>query len=213
MYFPKTPEWIIRMFPGLTWRIPGESPVIYLTFDDGPHPEITDWVLDLLEKYNAEATFFLIGKNVRTYPETAEKILKRNHRIGNHTFSHKNGWNTPLKEYLGEVRNGQQAIADVLGIQALWFRPPYGKLRFSQLRSLKNTHKIAMMDILCGDFDTTRNAAFCTENVIRNYQNGSIVVFHDSEKAFPRLKETLPQVLAFCKENGILCKALPESIG
>lgn len=210
MYFPKTPEWIIRIFSDFAWRIPEEKPVIYLTFDDGPHPEITEWVLDLLEEYDAKATFFLIGKNVIAYPETGKKIIERNHQIGNHTFSHKNGWTTSLKAYMEEVQKGQQAISEYLGIHPKWFRPPYGKLQFSQWRKTRKTHKIAMMDILCGDFDTTREASFCTENVLNNYQNGSIVVFHDSEKAFPRLKETLPKVLQFCKENQILCKALPD---
>ncbi len=210
MYFSKTPAWIIRLFSGLTWRIPEEKPVIYLTFDDGPHPEITPWVLSLLKNYNAKATFFLIGKNVTLYPETALSIKAAKHLIGNHTFSHKDGWKTPLSVYMEDVQKGESVITPIIGTKPLWFRPPYGRLRFGQLRQVKKKYRIAMMDILCGDFDTTKDAAFCIRNIVENYQNGSIVVFHDSEKAFPRLRETLPAILTFCQENGIQCKKLPE---
>ena len=209
MYFSKTPEWIIKVFPGITWRIPEEKPTIYLTFDDGPHPKATDFVLNQLNKYGANASFFLIGKNVEKYPETARLILEENHCIGNHTYNHVNGWNTPLDVYMNEVGKGKEVIENHLGISPLWFRPPYGKLTFGQMKAVKEKHTIAMMDILCGDFDVTKTGEFCSKNILKNYRNGSIIVYHDSEKAFARMTESLPDILRFCQEKGIECKALP----
>ena len=199
-YFVKTPWWMRAAFPSRIWRIKTKDPVIYLSFDDGPHPEITPFILDELKKKNARATFFCIGNNVSRYPRMYQRILDEGHRVGNHTFSHLNGWKTKDEEYLADVSAASKYILSDL------FRPPYGRINTKQVRSLSKAMnrnaRLVMWDVLSGDFDPGNDAQKLVKYVIRGSEPGSIIVFHDNEKAFPRLKEALPEVLRTLSEKG-----------
>jgi peptidoglycan/xylan/chitin deacetylase (PgdA/CDA1 family) len=204
-YLVKTPWWLKRLYPGLLWQMPvasGEK-VIYLTFDDGPHPEATPFALDELKKYNARATFFCIGKNVQEYPQLYRRLLMEGHRVGNHTQNHLNGWKADDKKYLENIREASHLIDSDL------FRPPYGRITRFQAALLKRDisaagavgiddgmgMKVVMWEVLSGDFDQGIDAGQCLKNVIRNTRSGSIVVFHDSGKALNRMSGALPEVL------------------
>lgn len=207
MIYPvKTPAWMRLIYPQALWRMPASDPVLYLSFDDGPHPEITPFVLDCLNRYEARATFFCVGQNVEKYPGTYALLLQQGHRVGNHTFHHLNGWRTPDDHYLDNIQQAGELIRSDL------FRPPYGRIRFSQqrrIRSWQTPLKLVMWDVLSGDFDTGLTAERCTGQVIRHSRPGSIVVFHDSEKAFPRLEKSLPHILKYYHEKGFRFEALP----
>ncbi len=168
---------------------------MYLSFDDGPHPVITPWVLDELKKYDAKATFFCIGKNVQAHGEVYERILLEGHSTGNHTQNHLNGWKTDAKEYLDDVAQAAKVIRSNL------FRPPYGKIRAKQAKLVAGAMqvkeaKIIMWDVLSADFDSTYSPQQCLDNVIQNVRPGSVVVFHDSVKAEKNLKYILPSILS-----------------
>ncbi len=208
-YAVKTPWWLSRfVYPRLTWNIPAtDTPAVYLTFDDGPHPTITPFVLQQLKQYDAKATFFCIGKNVADHPDIYKQILEAQHTVGNHTHNHLNGWHTKTDAYITNVQQAAKHINSRL------FRPPYGRIKRSQAGRLLQAHPqwhIYMWDVLSGDFDTGITAERCTENVLNNIQPGSIVVFHDSEKAWPRMQHALPAVLAYCKQQNWQLKALPQ---
>ncbi len=192
-YFVKTPWLLRKIFPSYTWRIDTAEKAIYLTFDDGPHPRITPFVLDELKKYNARATFFCVGKNVSAYPDVYKQTLEAGHSVGNHTQNHMNGWKTPNDVYLLDVANASRVIESSL------FRPPYGKIRQFQAKHLpsamKRPAKVVMWDVLSADFDYHVSNEQCLQNVVLRSSRGSIVVFHDSEKAFPRMSYALPRVL------------------
>ena len=201
LYFVKTPGYIKKIFPNFIWDIPSNKKVIYLTFDDGPTPEITYWVLKELQKFNAKATFFCIGKNVVNYPDIIENIIIDGHVIGNHTQNHLNGWKTKTSTYVSDVLKTKQIINE-LNIQSL-FRPPYGKIKKRQATELQKLgYQIIMWDVLSADFDTKISKKKCLDNVLNNSVSGSIVVFHDSEKAFEKLKYVLPRVLKYFNEKG-----------
>lgn len=219
MYFTKTPAIAKRLLKEITWSIPTKEKLIYLSFDDGPTPEITEWTLDILKKYNARATFFCIGKNIENHPEIFQKILAENHPIGNHTYDHLNGWKTSAEKYIENVKKceeviGKYSAADkketrITGIPVTdyrlpvtLFRPPYGKILNSQISALKPQYSIIMWDVLSGDFDQKISGEKCFDNVIKNAKNGSIVVFHDSEKASRNLFYALPKVLEYFGEGG-----------
>jgi peptidoglycan-N-acetylglucosamine deacetylase len=201
-YLVKTPWWLKQLYRGLVWQI--RSPrgpvgsrgsaqkVLYLSFDDGPHPVATPFVLDELKKYGAKATFFCIGKNVQEYPQIYRSILMEGHRTGNHTQDHLNGWKVDDKRYLENIRDAARVIDSDL------FRPPYGRIGVLQAHLLQSPpldYKIIMWEVLSADFDRALTGERCARNVIRHARPGSIVVFHDSEKAFDRLREALPKVL------------------
>ncbi|RYZ28101.1 MAG: polysaccharide deacetylase family protein [Chitinophagaceae bacterium] len=200
-YFIKTPWWARAIFSDYVWRIPSREKVVYLTFDDGPHPTITPWVLDQLRQYDAKATFFCIGGNVLKYTNVFERLLLEDHAIGNHTFHHLNGWKTVSEIYLADVAKAAGVI------QSNLFRPPYGKIKRRQALGLEKAinnelAKVIMWDVLSADFDTKISPDECIDNVLKNVQPGSIIVFHDSEKAFPNLEETLPVVLRGLDKSG-----------
>jgi peptidoglycan/xylan/chitin deacetylase (PgdA/CDA1 family) len=199
IYFCKTPGWLKKIYASCTWQIKTDKKIIYLSFDDGPHPEATPFVLDELKKYNARATFFCIGKNVAAHPDIYTRIIDEGHTTGNHTFNHLNGWKTKMDLYLENIAAAQQLISTDL------FRPPYGKITFSQMRLLLNRQqpfKIIMWTVLSGDFDPGISNLQCLHNVISNTGKGSIVVFHDSEKALNKMQFTLPKILAHFTEQG-----------
>ncbi|HQE11230.1 MAG TPA: polysaccharide deacetylase family protein [Flavipsychrobacter sp.] len=206
-YSVKTPSWLPRFFPKeLIWKIPVVDNTIYLTFDDGPNPIATPFVLDVLKQFDVKATFFCIGKNIEAHPEIYQRILDENHVVGNHTYQHYNGWKTNNHQYLKSIFKTQQLIEHKL------FRPPYGRIKISQAKKLvERGWKIIMWDVLSGDFDTTLDSTTCINNVLSNIEQGSIIVFHDSEKAFPRMKEALPDVVAYCKEQGFKMAPLPTN--
>ena len=200
-YVVRMPWWLKKIYSSsLIWRMPADnSNTLYLTFDDGPNPLATPFVLDELRKYDAHATFFCIGRNVKEYPQIYSRILKGGHRVGNHTFDHLNGWRTDDGKYLDNIGEAARLIDSDL------FRPPYGRIGLSQTRLLQEgvrPFKIIMWDVLSADFDRSLSGARCARNVIRYGRPGSIVVFHDSEKAFDRLRVALPAVLEHFSRMG-----------
>ncbi len=178
-----------KVFPKMVWNIPTTEKILFLTFDDGPHPEITPWVLDALKQYNAKATFFCVGENVKRNPVIYQRILMEGHSTGNHTHSHLKGWVTMNKKYFDDVAECSKHIHSKL------FRPPYGKIKPSQARTLHKNYRIIMWDVLSCDYDENISAEKCFQNVESKGKEGSIIVFHDSEKALPRLKYVLPKTL------------------
>ncbi len=201
-YAVKTPWWLKKLYRRCIWHLPtGGEKVLYLSFDDGPHPSITPFVLDQLAQYGAKASFFCIGKNVEAHGDMYRRILAEGHQVGNHTYHHLNGWKTPNPTYLADVAAAAEHIDSPL------FRPPYGRIRFSQIKQLQ-AHRIIMWSVLSGDFDTAISPEKCLRNVTRNASSGDIVVFHDSEKAFERLRVALPGVLQYFSEKGFVFKAI-----
>jgi peptidoglycan-N-acetylglucosamine deacetylase len=196
MYLVKTPPIIKTLFSDFIWNIDTEEKEVFITFDDGPIPELTPWVLDVLAEYGFKASFFCVGDNVRKYPEIYKRIINEGHTIGNHTYNHVNGWLTDQTTYLDNIKK-----CDVL-IQTDFFRPPYGKMRRSQSAVIKNEKTIVMWDVLSGDFDQTISKEKCLSNVIDNYGPGSIIVFHDNIKAETNLKYTLPRFLQHLSDHG-----------
>ncbi len=213
-YWIKTNSFIKKIGYNFTWDIPNTQNKIYLTFDDGPTPEITEWVLNQLQKHQAKATFFCIGNNIEKYPEIFEKTIQEGHAIGNHTFDHSNGWKTSTEDYIENVKLCRLQMADYrwqMAKQNLQpaicklFRPPYGKIKLSQAKKIRQLgYRIIMWDVLSADFDTLITPEQCLENVLKNLKSGSIIVFHDSIKAFQNLEYALPKVLKYLKEKGFV---------
>jgi len=209
-YFVKTPWWLKTIYPSYTWDIKTKEKLIYLTFDDGPHEQATPFVLDQLKKYNAKATFFCVGKNVSALPSVYKQILDDGHTTGNHTYNHLNGWKTADADYLNDVGEAAKIIESSL------FRPPYGRIKSFQAKNLSFVMKdrsaqIIMWDVLSGDFDQNISRERCLQNVVLNARNGSIVVFHDSQKAFPLLEYCLPRALQFFLEKGFRFECLANT--
>ena len=211
-YFIKTPNLIKILFKNWVWSFSKNEKVIYLTFDDGPTPEITEWTLNQLEKHKAQATFFCIGKNIVEHPEIFQKIIKKGHAIGNHTQNHLNNWKTSTSNYLKNIKEAEKNIeiySDSKFSSSKLFRPPYGKIGFISAKKLRSSnYKIIMWDVLSADFDITISPNECLNNVIKNTENGSIVVFHDSVKASNNLKFALPKVLKHYSEKGFVFKKI-----
>ena len=192
-FFIKTPWLVKRFFSHYTWNFSRNEPAVYLTFDDGPHPTITPWVLDQLKTYNARATFFCVGENVARYTDTYNRILAEGHAVGNHTHQHPNGWQTQTEAYIADVKKSADYI------QSSLFRPPYGRIKKAQAAGVKKVlgaqTKIIMWDVLSCDFDPAFSKQQCLQNVVQNAGAGAIIVFHDSEKAALNLMYALPAVL------------------
>jgi peptidoglycan/xylan/chitin deacetylase (PgdA/CDA1 family) len=202
----KTHWTIKKLFSNYVWDIPNKENKVYLTFDDGPTPEITKWTLNQLKNYNAKATFFCIGDNIRKYPEVFKELLKEGHSIGNHTFNHLNGWKTNTKDYIENAKLFEEEYNKLTNKSCTLFRPPYGKIKLSQSKILRKMgYNIIMWDVLSVDFDVTITPAQCLENVLQNISSGSIIVFHDSVKAEENLKYVLPKTLEFLKQKGFVC--------
>jgi len=209
-YFTNTPHFFIRIFSNLTWCFVSDKKQVYLTFDDGPTPFVTEFVLSELKKYNAKATFFCIGKNIEKYPEIFKQIINENHSIGNHTYNHINGWKTDTETYIKNIKKTGNIINLNLKTQnSKLFRPPYGKIKFSQVKKLKKLgYQIIMWDVLSADFDTSINSEKCLDNVLKNTKKGSIVVFHDSIKAQEKAYNVLPKILNYYSKKGFEFKAI-----
>jgi peptidoglycan-N-acetylglucosamine deacetylase len=202
MYYQQTPFFIRKIYHSLEWRINTSKKEIFLTFDDGPNPEITPFVLKELNKYNAKATFFCVGENVDKYPYIYKLILEEGHATGNHTYNHLNGWFTSTIEYAKNVKNCSQIVKSDL------FRPPYGKLTPTQIKHLNKYYRIIMWDVLSCDFDVKVEKKKALSQLLKGSKNGSIVVFHDSEKAKEKLQFMLPRYLDNLAERNYKFKSI-----
>lgn len=192
-----SPFWIRAIYPkSLIWRIQVKKKEVYLTFDDGPVPEVTPLVLEILRKYDIKATFFCVGQNAEKYPEIFRMITKEGHSIGNHTFHHVKAWKTDLKTYLSEVQQCNDIVKSNL------FRPPHGQINYKIAKELGKDYRIIMWSTLSGDFDKTLSGDQCLENAIKHTKPGSIIVFHDSMKAFERMEYALPLYIEYCLGKG-----------
>ncbi len=205
MYLVKTPWLLKKLYPQLTWDADSSSRCIYLTFDDGPIPIVTPFVLNILKQYKAKATFFCIGDNIRKHPEIFEQVKADGHAIGNHTYNHLKGWVTDDKTYVDNFLEADKLIGGNL------FRPPYGRMKRSQSKLIKDMRpemRFIMWNVLSGDFDINLKPEKCLQNVIKNTFSGDIVLFHDSLKAFERLEYALPQAMEYWAGQGYVFKAL-----
>lgn len=212
-YFVKTPDIVQKLFSNYQWKVSTNQKEIYLTFDDGPIPEITPWVLQQLAQFQAKATFFCVGDNITKFPEIYDAVLQEKHGIGNHTFHHLNGWKTNSSYYVEDMDTCgfeiEKQQTPNTATNHLFFRPPYGKITPSQTKKiLQKGYKIIFWDVLSGDFDQSLSKETCLENVIKNTQKGSIIVFHDSEKAFKNLEYVLPRFLEYFSKQGYVFKSL-----
>lgn len=180
----------------LIWSIKTTKKEVFLTFDDGPIPEVTPWVLETLKQYEAKATFFCVGDNVKKHPDVYRMIVDQGHKVGNHTMNHLNGWTNFNKTYFENIEKCNALIHSNL------FRPPYGKIKPSQISHLKNDYRIIMWDVLTKDYDASVTGEYCFEKVKKNCKPGSIIVFHDSIKAEKRLRKALPKSLEYLKQEG-----------
>lgn len=219
----RTPKLAKSLFPDLVWDLPSKEKVIYLTFDDGPTPIITDWTLDVLKQYNAKATFFCIGKNVEAHPEIFNKIIADGHSIGNHTYNHIKGWTTSTENYILNIEKAQKVQSAECRVQSnienskllthnsKLFRPPYGQIKPKQAKTLIQLgYKIIMWMVAAIDWDASVSKEKCLDNVVNNTISGDIVVFHDSIKAANNMQYALPKVLEYFSEKGFKFKCIPE---
>lgn len=204
MRFYKTPQFVRSYYPSLLWDLPS-SDSIYLTFDDGPHPEITPWVLDQLAHFDAKATFFCLGEQIRKHPHLLRQIHDQGHQIGNHTYHHLKGWHVSDQKYIADVDACDQLLNEI-GLASVLFRPPYGRIKKSQIRALSDK-KIIMWSHLSWDFDSKMNLN-CAINKLKKVTPGSIIVFHDSSKAWGKLAQMLPEVLSCYREKGFKIAAI-----
>jgi peptidoglycan/xylan/chitin deacetylase (PgdA/CDA1 family) len=194
---------ILRLFyPSLIWKMPAGKKQLFLTFDDGPHPEITAEVLRILDQYHAKATFFCVGENVKRYPETYKTLLENGHKTGNHSFNHLKGWKNDTNEYCENVAQAAELISSDL------FRPPYGKIKPMQIRKLREEYKIIMWSVLSHDFDKSLHPDDCLKLTMDHVSDGSIIVFHDSEKASERMLYVLPRLLETFSAKGFTFPAI-----
>ncbi|WP_456438463.1 polysaccharide deacetylase family protein [Psychroserpens sp.] len=205
----KTPLIAKKMFPNYVWDIPSNTKELYLTFDDGPTPEITNWTLEILKQYNAKATFFCIGANIKKHPDIFQNIIKDDHAIGNHTQHHVKGWKTKTKAYITEVLEAEEHIELQQSKRSYLFRPPYGQIKPKQGKELMALdYKIIMWDVLSFDWQKEVSGEDCLDNVISKSKEGSIIVFHDSIKASKNMMYALPKVLEYFSEAGFKFKSL-----
>ena len=207
--FTKVPNFIQRFFPNIIWKKTTDEKKIWLTFDDGPEEEVTEYILETLKKLNIKASFFLIGKNIQEFPELTKEIIKKGHIIGNHSFSHLNGFKSKNEEYIYDIELGQKLINEKLVEMGITnkikiFRPPYGRILPRQIKSLKENYKIVMWDVFSWDFKKNISPEKIYNNVIDNVTEGSILVFHNNKKSLYNLKLTLEDTLIKLKEKGFV---------
>ncbi len=198
MRFFYTPRWLQALQPQYTWRVKNTSQTLFLTFDDGPIPEITPFVLDTLAEFQAKATFFCVGDNIRKHPDIFEMLDKQGHTVGNHTFNHLNGWRTEDASYLANISDCEACLP----ADSRLFRPPYGKIKQTQLKNIQDRYKIVMWDVLTYDFDAKLTPEACLQKTQKHTREGSIIVFHDSLKASRNLRYVLPRYLEWAGKQG-----------
>jgi len=195
--FVTTPKFIQALFPSLVWRKETIDKEIWLTFDDGPAPEVTPWILSVLKKENVKATFFLVGQQIEEFPELVGAIIKEGHKIANHSYSHKNGWLTNKEKYLEDIENCQVLIPN-----NKLFRPPYGKITKAQIAALKGRYKIILWDVLSYDFKQNTSPKKVQENIMQNTTSGSIIVMHNNQMSFKNLEPILEKTIQQLKAKG-----------
>ena len=210
MFIHQIPHFVTLLFPQLNWAMPvigTEDRRVYFTFDDGPTPEITNFVLDELDKFNAKATFFCIGKNVAANPDIFQSIIAKGHSVGNHTMNHANACKYGLEDYLNDFQKCDNVFTD-LNAQSIGFRPPYGRINKKVIQAIKADCPIFMWSILTGDYNSTMNPATVLKKCLPKIKPGDIIVFHDSVKASKNLRILLPEFLSFCVKNNLVPSAL-----
>tara|TARA_R110002072_G_scaffold56314_1_gene145951 strand:+ start:782 stop:1411 length:630 start_codon:yes stop_codon:yes gene_type:complete len=194
-----------QLYPSLYWNVKTNEPAIFLTFDDGPTPGVTEWILEILKSYNAKATFFCIGKNVEMHPELYQQIVSEGHAVGNHTYQHLNGWKVSKNNYLEDVQKCAQLIDSKI------FRPPYGKISSQQIRVLKNEFKIVMWSVLSKDYDPRTSKEKSLGISLKQLKGGDIITLHDSLKAADKMKYVLENLLQHTQQKGWILKKITES--
>lgn len=199
----RTPRLFERLYSDKTWSFSCQETAVYLTFDDGPTPEVTEWVLDKLHEFQAKATFFCVGNNVKKHPQLFERIQQEGHAFGNHTMNHKNGWKTDVQDYLNDVEQANEHIPTTL------FRPPYGKLKRQQHKTIVQNHAVIMWSFLTYDFDPKADMQCAFEKFKKSFKSGDIIVLHDSVKAFNQMKLFLELILQWGIKNKVHFKAIP----
>jgi peptidoglycan/xylan/chitin deacetylase (PgdA/CDA1 family) len=199
----RPPSFLRWIYPNAVWNLPSEQKVVYLSFDDGPTPFLTEKVLELLEEYQAKATFFCIGKNIEQHPELFNLVKEKGHHIGSHTYSHLNGWKSNSTDYLTDYQKGRELVGSNL------FRPPYGRILLNPLQTIQKQDKVIMWDILSKDYNKAILPKTILNNVLNNLKPGSIIVFHDSEKAKKNVLAVLPLLLQNLKQQGYAMEAIP----
>ena len=207
-YLVKTPWWMKKLYPSCLWDMPVKEKTLYLSFDDGPHPTITPFVLQQLKKYNAKATFFCIGENVARYPDIYQQLIDEGHAVGNHTHQHLNGWKTSGPDYFNDIKKAGEYINSYL------FRPPYGRMKKSQLRQLtggEDKMTVVMWNILAGDWDPTIAPSLCFERIKKKISEGDIIVLHESDKAWDRMSHCLPELLRYYALKGFCFSKIDPS--
>ncbi|MBQ2364406.1 MAG: polysaccharide deacetylase family protein [Alistipes sp.] len=190
-----------KLFPGVIWSI-DDPDGIYLTFDDGPTPGVTEWILQTLERYDAKATFFMLGKNVELYPDLYQMIIDKGHKVGNHTYSHQKGWRMSLERYLEDVDLAGDMMATEL------FRPPYAQITPSQLRAVSKRYRVVMWNVLSRDYNRNVSPKKCLRGTLKGLKGGDIISLHDSAKSFRNTSYVLPALLRAAREQGLKCKIL-----
>ncbi len=204
MYWHKTPALLGSIFSDVLWKVPTNKNDIYLTFDDGPVPDATEWVLEELDKFSIQATFFMVGENVHKHDEVYKSVLNRGHSIGNHSHNHLNGWRTRTNTYVENINKCEKLLETTNRM----FRPPHGRLQWQQYKTIKKTYKVVMWDVLSGDFDNSLSEEKCLNKSIQGTVGGSIIVFHDSVKSIKKVKFVLPRYLDHFTSKGFNFKPL-----
>lgn len=202
MYLIRPPFLYRWLFSRALFRVPNEKDTVYLTFDDGPHPEATPFVLDVLKAHGIKATFFVLGKNALAYPELVARISEEGHTLGNHGMNHLNGWQTDVETYVADSLEAQQLLGTEL------YRPPYGRITWRQYRRISQEQKVVLWDVISGDFDGSITHKEVIDNVLKNVRGGSIVTMHDSSKAMNALKSSMNEIITLLKERGYALKPL-----
>jgi len=205
MLIVRPPSLLTRALHRMTWDLHGDHSEVYLTFDDGPTPVVTPWVLERLDEAGAKGTFFCLGRNVDKHPEIYEQILSRGHSVGNHSYSHLKGFRSSVRRYMDDINLASDMIDSKL------FRPPYGRIFPGQVKAVLEQYDIIMWDVLSIDYNAGLSGERVLQNVTRNVKPGSIIVFHDSEKAAENLYYALPRTLDFLKNEGYSMMPIPSS--
>jgi len=201
--FVKPPKIVRLFYPNLVWKNQTATKKLWLTFDDGPHPDITPWILSVLNTERVKATFFLVGRQMEEFPELVSEIKKNGHLIANHSYSHKNGWITDNRTYFQDIERCQKLMPE-----NKLYRPPYGKLNFNQIHKLKKDYKLILWDVLSMDFSKSTTTSKIKNNVLNNVENGSIIVFHNNQKSFNNLTPVLKEIITELKKKGYTFSAI-----